>query len=134
MHRRKLPALDQDTEAFWTSGASGKLEIHYCRHCRRYQHPPLSVCPQCGEDTQPTPVSGRGKVASYSVNHQAWAPGQEVPFVLAMVELDEQPGLVLVTNIVECDPGAVYVDMPVGVHFVRQEDVWLPLFRPREPA
>lgn len=52
------------------------------------------------------------------------------PFVIAYVELVEQPGLWLMTNIVRCEPGAVHIGMQVQAVFARIDDVWLPLFEP----
>src|SRR5690606_30668280 len=116
--------LDADNHAFWTSGQSGKLSITRCVQCRRYQHPPLPVCPECGGATQPEPVSGEGRVMTYSINYQPWVPQQEVPFVLAVVELVEQEGLWIMSNIVECAPEQVAVDMPVEICFEHHDDVW----------
>ena len=53
-----------------------------------------------------------------------------VPYVVAEVELVEQRGLRLVTNIVECDLDAVAIGMPVVVCFARAGDAHIPLFRP----
>ena len=73
-------------------------------------------------------MSGHGTVFSYTVNHQPWYPGLPVPFAVAVVELDEQPGLRLTTNIVECAVVDVHIGQRVRVQFLQQEDVWLPLF------
>jgi uncharacterized OB-fold protein len=75
-------------------------------------------------------VSGRATVASFTVNHQVWEPGLDVPYVLALVELEEQPDVRLVTNIVQCSPDDVWIGMPVRVLFEQCEDVWVPLFGP----
>ncbi|NVO06081.1 MAG: OB-fold domain-containing protein, partial [Rhodoferax sp.] len=77
-------------------------------------------------------VSGMGKVVSFSINHQAWVPELEVPFVVAIVELQEQAGLRFVSNVVGCAPEAVSIGMPVQVRFEPVEDVWIPLFEPAE--
>lgn len=128
---RQLPALTADNEFFWRSGRDGVLRILRCDACRYWIHPPGPVCPQClGRGVSPEPVIGAGTVAAYTVNYQQWQPGLEVPFVVALVELPEQAGLRLTTNIVECDPHSVVIGMPVDVTFVEAEDVWLPLFRP----
>lgn len=74
-------------------------------------------------------MSGRGTVASFTVNHQAWVPDLPVPYVVAIVELAEQPGLRFVSNIVGVTPDEVHIDMPVRVTFEQVEDVWLPLFK-----
>jgi uncharacterized OB-fold protein len=55
-------------------------------------------------------------------------PGLEVPYVIAVVELEEQPGLRLLTNIVDCPVDEVAIDMPVEVEFRRQGDAFVPVF------
>ena len=130
---RKLPKLEAGSAYFWTSGADGMLRIQRCESCRTYQHPPFPRCSQCGsEDVAPAVVSGQGRVASFTINHEVWLPGLEVPFVFAAVELAEQTGLYVFTNVL-APVGSVAVDMPVAVSFERHEDVWLPLFRPDAP-
>lgn len=82
------------------------------------------------DSVSPQPVSGTAVVETFTVNYRAWGSGMEVPYVIAIVVLDEQPGLRLTTNIVGIDPEAVAIDMPVRVIFEQDEDVWLPLFTP----
>ena len=128
---RPLPALTVNNRAFWTGGEHGELLIHRCGQCRYYVHPPVHYCPNCeSRDVEPEAVSGRATVASFTVNHQRWEPGLEVPYVMALVELDEQPDVRLVTNIVNCDPAEVSVGMAVRVTFEAAENVWIPLFEP----
>lgn len=132
---RILPAPDQLTHAFWTGGEHGLLMIQRCGGCQHFQHPPRALCPQCGANQlAPVATSGLGTVATYTVNYQAWRPGVPVPYSVAIVELDEQPGLRLTTNIVGCDPQAVFIGQRVRVQFERQEDVWIPLFAPEKGA
>jgi uncharacterized OB-fold protein len=76
----------------------------------------------------PEAVSGKGKVLSYTINHQAWTPDLVEPYVVAIVELVEQPGLQFVSNVVGLPVTDVHIDMPVRVSFLNVEDVWLPLF------
>jgi len=128
---RPLPMLNRDNVAFWTGGAQGELLIHRCRSCDYFIHPPSSFCPRCeGRDVSPTPVSGEGVVASFSINYRAWAPDLPVPYVLAFVELVEQPDVRLATNITGCPPEEVHIGMAVRVRFEAHEDVWLPFFEP----
>lgn len=129
----KVPGLDPDNTPFWTGGRNQQLLICRCKGCRCYQHPPLPACPECGgSDMEYPPVSGQGQVVTYSVNYQPWFPGQTVPFVLAVVELAEQPGLLLTSNVVDCEPDSVRIGLDVTVEFEHREDVWLPVFRPKE--
>lgn len=132
---RILPRITDRNRHFWTGGADDELRFLRCRTDGTYVHPPTPRCPTClGKDLGVEPVSGRATVLTYTVNHQAWMPGPELPFVLAIVELPEQVGLRLTTNIVNCSPDDVEVGMPVQVTFERHsegdEDVFIPLFEP----
>src|SRR3546814_9923382 len=83
-----------------------------CRACAHYIHPPVRFCPACeSRDTVPIAVSGLATIHSFTVNHKAWLPGLAVPYVLALVELSEQAGLYLPTNIIGCDPETVRIGM-----------------------
>ena len=132
--RRPLPALTVDNRAFWTGGGRGELSIYRCRDCRYWVHPPVRFCPQCeSRQVEPEAASGRGTVASFTVNHQKWEPDLAVPYVMALVELEEQPDVRLVANVVNCPTGSVHIGMPVQVCFEEHGDVWVPLFEPVVP-
>lgn len=127
---RKLPRLEPDSAFFWTSGADGRLRIQRCTDCDRWQHPPLPRCARCGSETvAPRPVSGKGRIASYTVNREAWTADLAGPFVFAAVELEEQAQLYVFTNLLAPVEQA-RIGLPVAVVFERHDDVWLPLFRP----
>jgi hypothetical protein len=80
-------------------------------------------------------VSGRGTVFTFTVNRHAYNPAVPVPYVIAIVELEEQAGLRFITNIVGCDPEAVRIGLPVQVDFEPAgEAAWAPVFRPAGPA
>ena len=130
--QRKLPVIEPLSAFYWTSGADGVLRIQHCDACGHWQHPPLVRCGKChSAEVAPKAVSGRGRVVSYTVNHQSWQKGQEDPFVFAAIELAEQKELYTFTNLT-CAPDQVKSGMAVEVLFEHQEDVWLPLFRPVE--
>lgn len=129
---RKLPLLEPLSEFFWTSGADGRLRVQRCSACGHWRHPPLVRCHEChSADLAPQPVSGRGRVKSWTVNHQPWQRGVDPTFVFGAIELEEQSELYVLSNIL-CPPDAVCSGMAVEVAFEQQEDVWLPLFRPAE--
>jgi uncharacterized OB-fold protein len=126
-----VPQITDDNRAFWTGGRQGELLIARCAHCGYYVHPPTPRCPECLRDeVEPSAVSGRGRVYTFTINRRPWVPGLEVPFILAVVELDEQPGLRLITNIVDCAPEEVEIGMPVEVGFVERDPAFVPVFRP----
>jgi uncharacterized OB-fold protein len=127
---RKLPKLEPETTFFWTAGADGALRIQRCTDCGTYQHPPFPLCSKChSAAVAPEAVSGKGRLASYTINHEPWVPGLKVPFVFGVVELAEQAQLYVFTNVL-AEAGAVKVGMPLTVEFERHDDVWLPMFRP----
>ncbi len=129
---RILPALDERNRHFWTRGERGELTFLRCDACGYLIHPPVAFCPRCeGREVTPHAVSGRATVLTYTVNHQYWMPGPELPYVVAIVGIEEQDDVRLTTNIVECAVDEVEVGMPVEVVFEHHEDVWIPLFRSR---
>jgi uncharacterized OB-fold protein len=75
-------------------------------------------------------VSGEGTLFSYTVNFQRVADVPVDPYVIAIVELDEQPGLRLTTNLADCALEDVKIGMRLAVTFERVGDTYLPLFRP----
>ena len=126
-----LPELTLQTTPFWTGGARGLLLIARCQACLHWIHPPMPVCSVCLSRTVAAePVSGHAVVHSFTINHQPFLPGVVVPFAIAIVELPEQPGLRLTTNIIGCAAESVHIGMAVTVQFERHEDVYLPLFKP----
>lgn len=128
----KLPLLEPDTAFFWTSGAEGVLRIQRCGDCGHWQHPPFPRCAACGsEAVAPQPVSGKGRVATYTINQEPWYPGLAVPFVFAAVELAEQAELYVFSNVL-APVDRVRIGMPVRVTFEQREDVWLPMFVPEQ--
>jgi uncharacterized OB-fold protein len=133
---RPLPALEPRTEAFWRACRQGRLEFTRCIPCNHLIHPSRPICPRCrGRELDRRAVSGRAVVHSFTINQKAWFPGQPVPYVIALVELVEQPGLRLVTNVVNCAIEDVHVGMPLRVVFENlNDDVALPLFEPELPS
>jgi uncharacterized protein len=127
---RMLPELDDTNRFFWTSGADNKLRFMRCDACGFYLHPPQPICRKCmSRDITPHVVSGRAKLVSFTVNHQPWLPDMVVPYVIGLVELPEQAGLRLTTNIIDCDPEDVHIGMDLDVCFQHYEGIYLPLFR-----
>jgi uncharacterized protein len=131
---RILPQVTTDSAAFWTGGADGELRIYRCRSCSRYFHPPVGACFRCrSRDVGPEAVSGRATVATYTVNHHPWFGGAfPPPYVVAIVELAEDPEVRLTTQIVDCPVEEVRIGLAVEVVFEHHEDVWIPVFRPAD--
>jgi uncharacterized OB-fold protein len=109
------PRPDLDTAGFWEATARGELSLCRCEQCRRWQHPPVERCRECAGTTSFEPVSGAGTVFSFIVANRASVPGFSalVPYVIAVVELDEQPGLRLVSRLAGVEPTEVEIGLRV---------------------
>ncbi|MEF8789072.1 MAG: Zn-ribbon domain-containing OB-fold protein [Haloarculaceae archaeon] len=129
---RPVPEVTPESEPYWAGAAEGKLLLSECADCGLVYHYPRALCPDCfGENVSWLEASGTGEVYSYSVAHtmSGW-PEEDLPLVLAYVELDEGPRVM--TN-VRADPEDVAVGTRVRVEFVdteTEEAVAIPVFVP----
>jgi uncharacterized OB-fold protein len=129
--KRPLPMLTEANRFFWTSGADGNLRFLRCSACSNYLHPPVPVCDKClSMEQEIVVVSGRATLAAVTVNHQMWIPTIEPPYVVGIVEIEEQPSVRLTTNIIHCAQADLRIGMALEVEFEENEDVFLPMFRP----
>jgi uncharacterized OB-fold protein len=120
------------TEPFWMAGLDGELRLQKCADCGHIRYPVSTICSRClSPKSAWAAMSGRGTVQSYIVferaYHEAWA--DQVPYVVALIELAEGP--VLISNVVGVEPSAVRVGQPVTVTFRRRSaTAALPQFTP----
>ncbi|HVW32926.1 MAG TPA: OB-fold domain-containing protein [Acidimicrobiia bacterium] len=124
---------DIDSAPYFAGLRRHELVILRCSECRTFVHPPQASCPRClSLALVPEPVSGRGRVYSFTVANREFAPGVPPPYVAALVDLEEQESLRIVTNLVNVAIGDVRVGMPVRVLFsdLDGEDATLALFEP----
>ena len=132
------PAPDHLTSFFWDGARQHQLLIQKCHRCGRFQHPPEPVCHHClSFDLGAGQVSGRGTIYSFEIAMQAFHPwfADKIPFVIAVVELIEQPHLKLITNIVDTGPEAIEIGAEVEVTWRRLDGQFtLPVFRPTSAA
>jgi len=128
------PAPDFDTEPFWQATAEGRLALCRCTECGVWLQPPLERCRVCEGVTAFEDVAGTGTVYSFVVQRQPSVVGylDALPYVVALVELDEQRGLRLPTRLVGIEPDEVRVGMRVQVELVDLPggDYSVPVFRP----
>jgi hypothetical protein len=130
--RFDLPAPDRDTQPFWDACRAHRLLVQQCGACEHVFHYPRPFCPRCWSPRVAwIEASGRGTLYTYSVIHRHDLPpfSDRVPFVAAMVDLDEGPRLT--TNLVDCDVDTIDIGMRVAVDFRPiSDDVTIPVFRP----
>lgn len=133
--QRPEPQVTPLTAPFWEATRHGLLSLQCCTGCGRFHHPPVPLCPEChSSGFEQRPVSGRGTVYQYTVMRQARVLGFEdlVPYACLVVEIDEQPGVFVIGNLVEADAGDARVGMRVEVRFEPYTDdgLQLPQFAP----
>lgn len=125
-----LPHPTDLSRPHWDACREGVLLVQHCMQCAAYVFIPQPCCTRC-QSTQLEWVasSGRGKVYSFSVVHRAPRPQFEVPYIVAVIELEE--GWHMLSNVLECPIDAVAVDLPVEVAFRKMtEEITLPYFVP----
>ena len=133
---RPLPAPDDSLGAeFWDHCNRGELRFQRCSECRTWRHLPRFACPECGSERWTWErSSGNGRVHSWTVTHQPLLRNfvEPVPYAVLVVEMDE--GVRMVSGLRGLDPSALDLDLPVEVLFEAvAEGIRLPLFRPRTP-
>jgi len=126
-----LPSPNPLTEPYWQAAQQRQLKLPRCEACAKFHFYPRSACPHCGcRDLSWREVSGKGEVYSYTVVHRAPSAGfaPEVPYVVAVVALDEGPHLM--TRLIGIAPNDVRIGLRVAVDFrPMHDDTTLPVFR-----
>ena len=107
---------DTLTRPFWEAAAQHRLVRPVCGDCGTNFFTPQIACPRChSERWSWEDSSGRGVIYSKSTVYKAPSSDIPVPYVLAIVALDE--GWNMLSNIVNCPPGRVQIGMRVRVAF-----------------
>ena len=111
---------DSWTAPFWDAARDGRLTCAQCGNCQRFRMPPSPFCPNCRSQEIVWPaLPGTGTIFTYTIVERAVLPGTEgnVPYVVAVVDLDGAPDTRLITNIVDSDVDAVAIGARVSVIF-----------------
>ena len=130
---KTFPRITPETAPYWEGCREHELRLQYCGSCDHYQFYPRIICSHCMSDQlQWVAASGAGEVTSFTVVRRAVSEAYrpDVPYVVALVQLAEGP--TMMSNVVQCDPEAVTVGMPVTVFFEDwDEQVSIPKFCPQ---
>jgi uncharacterized OB-fold protein len=129
---RPQPYYNEVSAGHWEAAQQRRLAIQQCADCRTFMHYPSALCINCqSDDLGFTEVSGRGTVYSFAIVRHNFHPAFVPPYVIALIDLDDAPGVRMYTNILEVDPEDVRIDMPVTATF---EDIGdgtlIPQFKP----
>jgi uncharacterized OB-fold protein/acyl dehydratase len=110
------PASSRDTKFFWDGVNAHELRIQK-RDDGSLQHPPIPAIWQDKDAAVDYVVaSGKGTVFSFVVHHAPKVPGRTLPFVIALVELEE--GVRMLGELRNVDPAAVEIGMPVRAMYI----------------
>ena len=135
-----LPQVDwEPTREYWAGAARGELRIPRCSRCERLSWYPLGACGACGESTLVwETMSGRAALFTWVILRHAFLPayGDAVPFVSALVTLEEDSSIRLPTRIVDADVELLTMGQALEVSFRPlafagvDGEVIAPFFRP----
>jgi uncharacterized OB-fold protein len=130
---KPVPVPDDQSAGFWAAAGEHILAIQRCEACGTVAHPPVMVCGHCHDAERRfrfEPVSGRGRVKTWTVMRQAFLPGfaPDLPYAVAEIELDDVD-VHMIGRLRGPAPEALAVGAPVSVSFDDVADgVAVPVF------
>ena len=131
---KPVPLPSPESRPFWQAARNHRLKLPHCSRCGQFWFPPSCLCPNCLYDGfHWQEVSGRGRVHSFVVFHRVYQPAfaRDVPYVVALIELDEGPRML--SNVIDVDPDKVRCGMRVVVTFDDiAADISVPRFSPAD--
>lgn len=128
-----LPEATPETREFWEGAKRHELRIQRCLDCGKAYFYPRPFCPHCASrKVEWFTASGRGTLYSYVIVHRG-PPGFKdwLPYVIAVVQLEEGPRMM--SNVIGVEPAPEHLpaDLPLEVTWEQQsDDITLPLFQP----
>ena len=131
MSDKPVPTVTDVNRIYYEGCAAGELRVRHCPKCDyrfRFAH---SWCINCySQELSWQKVSGKGTVTNVTIVHQPPYPAFDdiAPYALVLVQLDE--GVRMMSNVIGCPPDDVHIGMPVKVTFEQRGDVALPMFVP----
>jgi uncharacterized OB-fold protein len=129
------PMADALSLPWWQAAAEHRLVVQRCTECQHTWLPAAPVCPECRSEAFEVSdwkeVSGRGEVYTYTLVHRPIAAGQELPFVIAVIALEDSGGVRMISNLVDVNPDQLEIGMRVEVVWEDMStDLAIPRFRP----
>ena len=109
-----IPVPDELSKPFWDAVNEKRLVLQNCTACNKLQYPPRETCAKCGsaEKLEWKEVEGKGHISTYIVivNGRLTRRIPDQPYNLALITLDENPGINFYSNL----PGISVDEVPVG--------------------
>ncbi|WP_127817822.1 Zn-ribbon domain-containing OB-fold protein [Microbacterium sp. CPCC 204701] len=131
---KPVPVPTPTTVPYWEGTARGELWIQRCVTTGAYFTYPRRFSPYVvNGEVEWVRASGRGTLYSYVVNYLP-GPGyaDEVPYVIAIVELEEGPRVLANLHELDPDPAALSIGMPLRAVFEPRGGLSIVQFVPDE--
>ncbi|CAO3436241.1 Zn-ribbon domain-containing OB-fold protein [Azospirillum doebereinerae] len=123
---------------FWDYCLARELRFQTCRSCGVARQPPHPICPVCASaDHHWVPAPATSRLYSFTVVRTAAHPAfkDDLPYIVAIVEFPELPGIKMVTRLFDADAGSLRIGVPLTLVWEPvSADLVLPCFRPGGPA
>lgn len=118
----KLPRLYSPYDApMWESIAAEQMKLQKCAESGVFRYPPGPACPESlNMESEWTPISGRGKIISWTVFHRGYLPAYPPPNLVVAVQLEEGP--IMVANMDPAELGHMHLDAPVRLFYADHPD------------
>lgn len=127
------PIIEYGAEPYWQACNEERLVMQRCGACDKYRWHPAPLCPECGAARFSwAPLSGRGRITTWTVVTHPVHPAAvaRAPYIVVEIELEEQRGLRIISNLLDADPETVNFDAPVDLEFLTHPSGQkLPVFR-----
>jgi uncharacterized OB-fold protein len=133
-YNKPIPIPQPESDNYWEGAKAGELRLRHCDDCNQAYFYPRNICPDCGNNnTSWITASGKAKIHTFAIVHRPPHPGfmDDIPYVPAIVELEEGPRMATQIVNVEADPSKISIDMEVKVVFESiTDEISLPKFEP----
>ena len=117
-YQKPIPVKTQDSKPYWDAADCHELVLQKCETCNSYNHPPGPACAKCGStelswESQGSDITGT--LYSYVVSYRPFLPGfqDDLPTIIAVVELDNLQEVKIIGNVLECTPEELKIGMAV---------------------
>ena len=124
-----LPAPSDVSQPFWDACRRHQITFQRCNACSGITFIPQPACRHClSSDLRWEQSQGKGSVYSWTVVWRPQTPAFEIPYAIAIVDVDE--GYQMVSNIIGIDPADLQVGMRVAVTFHEMNgEITIPYFQ-----
>lgn len=122
-YQKPIPLKNQDNHPYWDAADRHRLSLQKCNACGQFAHPPGPACSKCGSTDLIWIDLGsdiKGSVHSYIISYRPYLPGfhEQLPYVVAVVALDDVPEVTIIGNILDCPAEEVNIGMTVRMKWV----------------